>query len=255
MQGACPTSPSSELGSLPEKSAPHKPLLSFLSAATLGGLLITLPLAGLLHPPGLPPALILYALVVAVAGWMLLRHYPHARLGVANVITLSRAALICALAAPMAHWGMLEADPGKAWIVVAIASFALCLDGVDGFMARREGLVSRFGAGFDVEIDSILALSLALLVFLNEKAGIWVLGLGLIRYFFVAAGSLLAWMRADLPPRFSRKLVCVVQIAALVLLVSPLVEPPASVLIAALTTAMLVWSFAVDLVWLLRNRT
>jgi hypothetical protein len=78
--------------------------------------------------------------------------------------------------------------------------------------------------------------------------------LGVIRYLFVFAGYLLPWLRADLPPRFSRKLVCVIQIATLVLLVSPLVAPPSSVVIAALATAMLVWSFAVDVVWLAHNR-
>jgi phosphatidylglycerophosphate synthase len=223
-------------------------------AAALGGVFVTYPIARHLHPAGVLPALTLYGLVVVVASWLLFRSYPHARLGFANIITLIRAMLICALAAPLAHWGLLEADPQRAWVVVAIASVALCLDGIDGYLARRQNVVSRFGAGFDVEIDSILALSLAILLFQNEKAGLWVLGLGVIRYLFVFAGYLLPWLRADLPPRFSRKLVCVIQIATLVLLVSPLVAPPSSVVIAALATAMLVWSFAVDVVWLAHNR-
>lgn len=254
MQGAGPTSPSPELSSLSERSAPFKPLLQFVLAAIAGGVLITYPLARLFDPAGVPPAMALYATVVLVAASTLYRTYPHARLGYANIVTLLRAALICALAAPLVQWGLLEGEPLKAWIVVAISGVALCLDGIDGYLARREGVVSRFGAGFDVEIDSILAVSLALLLFGSEKAGVWVLGLGVIRYVFVFAGYLLPWLRADLPPRFSRKLVCVIQIATLVVLVSPLVEPPASAVIAALATVMLVWSFAVDIIWLARNR-
>lgn len=254
MQGAGPTSPSQDLSSLPEKSTPFRPLLQFLSAALLGGVFVTLPLARLLDPRGAPLALLLYAIVVLAAGWLLFRTYPHRRLGFANIVTLFRATLICALAAPLAHWGVLVSDPSKAWIVVAIAGIALCLDGVDGFLARREGVVSRFGAGFDVEIDSILALSLAILLLQNEKAGWWVLALGLLRYLFVLAGYVLPWLRADLPERFSRKLVCVIQIGALVVLVSPLVDPPASTAVAALVSTMLVWSFLVDIVWLAGNR-
>lgn len=254
MQGAGPTSPSPELGSLPERSAPSRLVVRFMGAAALAGLAVTLPLAWLLDPAGAFAALGLYGLVIAVASWFLFRTYPHRRLGFANLVTLFRASLICALVAPLAHWGFLLTNPAGAWIVVAIAGFALCLDGVDGYLARREGVVSRFGASFDVEIDSILALSLAILLLQGGKAGWWVLALGVLRYLFVIAGYVLPWLRADLPERFSRKLICVIQIGALVVLASPLIAPSASAIIAALVSAMLVWSFAVDIIWLAGKR-
>jgi phosphatidylglycerophosphate synthase len=40
----------------------------------------------------------------------------------------------------------------------------LALDGLDGWLARRFGLASAYGARFDMEVDGFLILVLALLV-------------------------------------------------------------------------------------------
>ena len=66
---------------------------------------------------------------------------------------------------------------------------------------------------------------------------------------FQRSHRVLPWLTGPLPERFSRKAVCVVQIAALIALMAPVVMPPVSTLIAAGATGALVWSFAVDAVW------
>lgn len=181
------------------------------------------------------------------------RHYPHDRLGLANMISLLRMAMVSPLVLIIAMPGLL-AEARLAWGVLGLAVVSLSLDGVDGFFARRQGLSSRFGARFDVEVDSLFALLLAVLAFQLDKAGAWVLILGLARYLFVAAGAIWPWLMADLPERFSRKAVCVIQIGVLIALLAPIVVAPVSLVLAGLASLLVAWSFAVDIVWLARRR-
>jgi hypothetical protein len=93
-------------------------------------------------------ALLSFGISAAVAARALHRTYPHDRLGLCNVITLARLALTASLVAPLIS----GAQPS--WAVFAVAVVALGLDGFDGWLARRQGYVSDFGARFDMEVDS-----------------------------------------------------------------------------------------------------
>jgi phosphatidylglycerophosphate synthase len=94
-----------------------------------------------------------------------------------------------------------------AWSIVVLALIALVLDGVDGRVARRRGEASAFGARFDMETDALLILVLAALAWSLGKAGAWILLAGALRYLFVAAGFVLPWLRAELPPSRRRQTV------------------------------------------------
>jgi phosphatidylglycerophosphate synthase len=120
-------------------------------------------------------------------------------------------------------------------------------------MARRTGMASRFGARFDMEIDALLILALAVLTWQSGKAGAWVVLSGLLRYVFVASGWLLPPMRQPLPDSRRRQTICVIQVAGLIVALAPFVTPPASELIASAALATLVYSFVVDTMWLLRT--
>ena len=205
--------------------------------------------------PGAITGLLVFGVFAAFAGVALRRHYPHARLGIANIVTLSRAAIIAALCALLAAPGLLAHSDQLAWAVLAIAVFSLCLDGVDGHFARRQGLASEFGARFDMEIDSIFALLLALLCWQSGKAGAWVLALGSMRYLFLGAAFVWPWLLAPLPERFTRKAICVVQIAALIALLAPIIGGPLSWSLAAIATLLLAYSFGRDVIWLARHRS
>lgn len=194
-----------------------------------------------------------YALASAAIGAGLLQGYPHRRLGACNMVTHARATLVALLLAPLAAPWLLD-HPARGWAAFALAALALALDGVDGWLARRSRLASRFGARFDVEVDAGLALLLALLAWRGGQAGAWVLLLGLPRYAFVGAGRLAPWLRAPLPERWSRKAVCALQIGALVALLAPPAGPPWTGLLAGAALAPLLWSFAVDVLWLWRRR-
>jgi phosphatidylglycerophosphate synthase len=137
---------------------------------------------------------------------------------------------------------------------VLVATVAALLDGVDGWVARRTGTGSAFGSRFDMETDAALILVLAILVWLYGKAGPWVLLSGLLRYLFVAAGWLWPWMGAPLASSVRGKVICVVQIAALIVAMAPTIPPPASSLLAAGALLALSYSFVVDTLRL-RRRT
>ena len=128
------------------------------------------------------------------------------------------------------------------------------LDGVDGRLARSSGMSSSFGARFDMETDSVLVLAMSMLAWQHGKAGAWVLGIGLMRYAFAAAGKALPWLAGPLTPTMRGKTVAVVQMGALSFVLAPFVPVPLSTAAAAIAFAMLVWSFAIDIGRLWRAR-
>jgi phosphatidylglycerophosphate synthase len=222
------------------------------AAAAIGcGLAVAtalLPFAGKL-PTG--AVVLVYASVAAI---VVARIGPErgGRFGAANTLTLGRAAGVAAFAGFAVEPQAVAAI--GAWPMMAAALALLSLDGADGWLARRQGLDTRFGARFDMEVDALFILVLAALAVGLGKAGAWILGLGLLRYAFALGGRLAPWMAAPLLPSIRRKAVCVLQIATLAALLAPPIEPPASELLAGVAFAALAWSFAVDMLWLHRRR-
>ena len=191
----------------------------------------------------------IFSIVMLVALGFLPRHHPFARFGPANQITTMRAMLV-ALVAALIGEPRFPAVATSAAVATVIVS---ALDGVDGWLARRHRIASSFGARFDMEIDALLILVLAILVAEFGKAGPWVMLSGLLRYIFVGAGKYWPRLRAPLFASRRRQAVCVVQILALNLAIVPAVQPPLSAAIAAVALAALAWSFLVDTRWLLRS--
>ncbi len=195
------------------------------------------------------------ALLFAIFAFTLpgLRDHPHKRFGLANGITALRAAITSIVAATVFLAENLNSEEAAIWTLTALVLGALALDGVDGFFARRLQQASAFGARFDMEVDAFLILILSIAGFALGKAGLWILLIGLMRYAFVLAQYFVPRLKGDLPASFRRKLVCVVQVAALCVVLTPIITPPYSNIIALLALASLTYSFAVDTIWLLRK--
>jgi phosphatidylglycerophosphate synthase len=193
-----------------------------------------------------------FALVALLARSQIDGSHPHARFGTANVITLTRAAGAAVFVALAFEPQLLTGYAG--WLAAGAAGVLLSLDGIDGWLARRQGLASAFGARIDMETDALLVMALAALALGLGKAGVWVLCLVQIRYAFVLSGLVMTPLRAELPPTLRRKAVCVFQIAVLGVLFLSVVLPPGSVAMAAVALALLAWSFLVDIRWLLTAR-
>ncbi|MEL7124723.1 MAG: CDP-alcohol phosphatidyltransferase family protein [Pseudomonadota bacterium] len=190
--------------------------------------------------------LLVFGAVVMLVGYGMAHRYPHPVLGLCNAVTLTRAAMVAYLAGAVLG----AASP---WIVFAVAVTAFALDGVDGWLARRAGLCSEFGARFDMETDAGLAAVISLWLLASGTTGPEILVLGFMRYAFVAAAVLWPALQAPLPEMFRRKAICVVQIAALIILIFPLTPAGLTWPIGVTAAILLSWSFAVDILWLARR--
>jgi phosphatidylglycerophosphate synthase len=187
-----------------------------------------------------------FGLIMLPVIGLLRAHHPFDRFGPANQITTVRAMLVALVAGFIGE----PRRPGVAAGAAIVGIIVMALDGVDGWVARRSRVASTFGARFDMEIDALLILVLAILVWQYDKAGPWVVLSGLLRYLFVAAGWLAPWLRRPLPPSRRRQTICVIQIAGLILAVAPIVTSPLSTVLAAVTLLTLCYSFLVDTLWL-----
>jgi phosphatidylglycerophosphate synthase len=194
--------------------------------------------------PAVAAALAAAVASVAVPGAR--RHHPFVDYGPANFVTGVRAVLVSVLAAV----ALVPATGTLPWGLIVFATVAALLDVADGLLARRSRLASPFGARFDMEIDALLILVLALLAWRSGKAGAWVRTAGALRYVFVAAAGPWPWLGAPLPPSTRRQAVCVIQIVTLIVALAPIAPWPASAVIAAIGLVALIWSFWVDVRWL-----
>ena len=196
-----------------------------------------------------PKAFGVFLAIAMIVGARWRVHHPYPEFGLANWITLVRAFLVALTA------GVIGEEPRPEIVVAAIVlgGIAMALDGVDGRVARRTHTESAFGARFDMEVDALLIQVLAILVWWYDKAGAWVLLSGLMRYVFLVAGWIWRWLQRPLPPSLLRKTICAIQIAGLLVALLPGVQPPASIAVAAVSLAILTYSFLVDTVWLWRR--
>jgi phosphatidylglycerophosphate synthase len=162
---------------------------------------------------------------------------PGGHFGAANGITALRFLLA---------GGLLLEEPIPAGMQVLAATLILLLDGFDGWLARRQGLVSRFGATFDTEVDAFFTLALCAALYSSGRFGLWILLPGALRYLFVL------FIRFAQPPlrrersnRWSRAIGAAV-LSGLTVSLLPIGVWAAA--IAALVTIAVVASFAAS-VW------
>ncbi|WP_303289412.1 CDP-alcohol phosphatidyltransferase family protein [Marinobacter sp. SS5-14b] len=188
-----------------------------------------------------------------VQGGLILACWPAARpFGWANRTTLLRSVLVI----PLVAWAPFLSSSGSAdlWFYAVACFVALVLDGVDGKVARATGSHSDFGARFDMELDALFILGLCFAMIALDKAGAWVLTLGLMRYFFIAASSMFHWLNHPLPDSFRRKTVCVWQVVTLMIAIIPPIPSGFANLTLAIALLLLVWSFYLDVRWLYARR-
>jgi phosphatidylglycerophosphate synthase len=236
---------------------PDAPLRSSAVATKLTALLALIAVATIARS-GLPVSTLYavkasaaFAAVMLLSLGFLQQHHPFTRFGAANQITTVRALLVSLVVSLIGEPRLpaIAASAAAASVVVAL------LDGVDGWLARRNRIASDFGARFDMEIDALLIVALSILAWRFDKAGAWVVLSGVLRYAFVAAGAVWTWLKAPLPASVRRQTICVLQIAALTTAIAPAIPPAISAPLAAVALAALCASFLIDTVWLWRRAT
>jgi phosphatidylglycerophosphate synthase len=194
--------------------------------------------------------------VTGLVGWARIESdHAHRRLGLANWITIARLGVACLLFGLVADISLSGRALGfpAAWTVTALAFAGIVLDGIDGWIARRNRFESPFGTRLDMEVDAFLILVLSVLAWQLGKAGPWVVLLGAMRYLFWMAGLVLPRFAVPLPASFRRKAACVVTGIILTVLTAPVVVAPLSTWLAAGALSVLGYSFLVDSFWLVRR--
>jgi phosphatidylglycerophosphate synthase len=171
------------------------------------------------------------------------------RLAPADWVTLARATLAIGVAGLVA--ASLERQAALTTLV-SLTALALALDAVDGWIARRTNTTAAFGALFDGEVDAFLMLVLS--VYLAPSVGAWVLAIGATRYAFLAAGWCVPWMRAQLPPRYWRKVVTATQGVVLIIAAADTLPLVVSRGLLVVALALLAESFGRDVLWLSARR-
>lgn len=220
-------------------------LLPLLAAATATWLLLELPASHLLI------CLLVYVALAGALMWLAPAGLPRPGIGWANRITLVRAAVSIPVVAVLLDPGFVPTQ--GAWWIIALAGGTLALDGLDGAVARRSATETTFGARFDMEVDAFLILVLSLLVWTSTPLGPWVVGIGAIRYLFVAAAYAWPFLSAPLPPSLRRQTICVVQSVGLLICLAPAVTTSVRTAAALLALGLLLYSFGVDVRWLAVN--
>ncbi len=176
-------------------------------------------------------------------------HHPFRDFGPANGVTVMRGTLVVLMAGLIGE----RSDSGAPMLAAAVGMGVVLLDGVDGWLARRTRMASGFGARFDMETDAVLVAVLAVLAWQFGKAGAWVLLSGLLRYLFVAAGTLWPLLRRPVPSSYRAKTIAVIQMLALIVAIAPISSVEVSNAVAAMALAALSVSFLLDVVWLVRR--
>lgn len=178
--------------------------------------------------------------------------HPHARFGTANVLTLLRGCFTVLLAALINEP---DAASSMGWFLVAATAAVASVDVLDGKIARTSGLQSDFGARFDMEVDALFILVLCVLAFEQDKAGIWIISIGAMHYFFVVAGWFFPSLSRELPPSRRRKIVGAVQVILLISCLAPIFERPTTTVLALIVLGLLLYSFTRDTLMLLQPMT
>lgn len=174
-----------------------------------------------------------YRLVVGRLG---ANHRPDAdgllpKLGAANLLTLLRGVLIAWTAGFLAVGsGWLSADGYLVWLPAVCYGLAAVLDAGDGALARFRGRITALGAQLDTEFDALGILVATAVGVFGGVIPLWYLSVGVARYVFVG-GVRLRRMRGqpvyELPERTPARLLAGIQMAFLVVALSPFLGPAA----------------------------
>ena len=186
------------------------------------------------------------ASLASFAAWLWLSRgtfTPRGDFGAANALTALRLTMALAL-------GLVgRSAPGPVLAAALVAAAAL--DAADGWIARRSGLASVFGAAFDMETDALLILVAGLALCQRGRLGAWILAAGLLRYVYVLA-MVIAPPAAGPVPRSAWGRVAFLVLLAGLTAAFARTDPVATVM-AALGSLAVVASFARSFLWSYRR--
>jgi cardiolipin synthase len=106
-------------------------------------------------------------------------------LNLPNLITLARILLV-----PVIVWAIASREMEAAFLLFILAGLS---DAVDGFLAKRFGMVSELGAHLDPLADKVLLVSVYVALGITEAIPRWIVILVVSRDIMIIGGVMLAW--------------------------------------------------------------
>lgn len=232
----------------------RRPFVDLALTLVVGGICLALVTRigglGLSHATKAIGAYAVFGLAVTT---VLLRAPAIVTLGMANRVTLLRAALTCLFVGLVGEGARVVA--GLAVPLAGGTAVFLALDGVDGWLARRRGEESVFGKLLDHETDAMFFLVLSILVHQTEKVGPWIIAAGLFHYVYLAVRIACPSLRADMPPTRRGQVAGLGAVLGLLICLFPDVKAEVATSVAAVVLVALVWSFLVDMFRLMYMNT
>ncbi len=122
-------------------------------------------------------------------------------IGYANWVSIARLVIVLIFLA--GH----QVLPGE--YIFAGLFFAICLDGLDGYAARRFQHVSAAGGALDMEIDAMMVLALSWLQVEEGVVSPWILISGSLRYTYELLFFWLPAKDVDFPPKIVRATIAI----------------------------------------------
>jgi len=141
--------------------------------------------------------------------------------------------------------GLIDARQPLAASALAWAVF--CLDGLDGFLARRTHTESSFGALYDAEVDASFSMLLTWSLFQLGHAGAWVLVGGLLRFVYVLSLYFTRVSEVEAPRTALGRYVFGLSVGGYTLSLWPFAA--AGFALSGLATLLLCYSFARSFHW------
>jgi phosphatidylglycerophosphate synthase len=205
--------------------------------------------AGLIifHFSGLYWPVLLFAflsvMLLWTSQWYTISHLKPAG-GYGNLVTLFRYLSVILIVSMSGSWSV--RFTGLLFII------PVALDGLDGFLARRMDQISRLGALFDPETDSLFVALAGSMLYSRHIAGAWLLPAVYMRYFYVI---LLTILRLNGIPEKRTRLGPAVAVAMFISLINAFVFPSAlsGVLLMA-AAGMVVLSFGYSFIDVISRR-
>lgn len=113
--------------------------------------------------------------------------------------------------------------PNSHYFALIIFLVASITDALDGYIARRFDLITKFGTYLDPLADKTMQICVLITLYLGEALPLWMLIAFLLKEFFmIISGTILYWRKEDkmvIPSHLIGKLATVVMSIALMLLI------------------------------------
>jgi len=157
-------------------------------------------------------------------------------IGYANWVSLIRLLIIMSLFATYSNLSDTE--------LLVLFLIAICLDGVDGYLARRFGQISEIGGKFDMEIDAFLVLALSWIHVDLQNLTWFILIPGGLRYVYEIALFWLPKKSKEVLPKIVRATIAVSFFLSL--LIPFLTKEPSFIFITYVSGALIICSFVIS---------